>query len=911
MRFEPRQAPPSRLPQTEPRWIERPDELVEVVAPSDWTTARVEAWLAWADGLPTDFPAGDLPAGLAPGAPVDPLLAEGPGRHARRLAAWGWALGVFDSAADADAFGGEFFALMARGLVSPGPSLTFGARAHPFAPDPARPPPADFPDIASRAFRALVASNPPRGPIVDRLVAVTDAVLRCEGERDACADPAANQALARAAWAARGVGAPDADIADAIALGRDGFPAELGEAPGDAIIARADRAAVIAKDVPATLAARFGWWTGGLALAFSPRDAAALGRAGIAPRAAVSVLAILEDAELAAAVRLVVVALDIESSAGFCATPEAAYQRRDHRPLAIGLAGVSERLVAEGLGFCEDAGRERAAEIHALAAGAALAASADLAAKLGPYPAFGAEREVMMADLSRRVAHAARLADSPMAMRARELLAHAERAAAGPGLRNVQVTGAVEDPEMALRLGGLSLGPRPWPGPAGVAETADGQVFRVLSEPALAGLGRLGLDAGAARDHVLGRRTLEGAPAIDHAALTAKGFTDHEITAAETALAAAPSLAAAFAPSVIGVGFVRDVLGADREALARPGFDTLAAAGFTPSEISVAEAFALGADGLAGAAFMPPGLGDIFLGEAEINLELRLAMAEATSPFTCAPPILTLDLDFSASTAEAAALQARAAQAGARAQRLRRAGPPTDFALELPALPALEAHPTPPAPERVVERIVEAPRSRRKLPDRRKGYIQKAAVGGHKVYLHTGEYDDGELGEIFIDMHKEGAAFRSLMNNFAIAISIGLQYGVPLDEFVDAFVFTRFEPAGPVSGNDSIRSATSILDYAFRELGVSYLGRADLANIDPGELDADGLGGGEADEPQSALRLISKGFSRGAAPDNLVFLPLAARAADVCPACGDLALVRKGQSRICQTCGVRQARTGD
>jgi ribonucleoside-diphosphate reductase alpha chain len=118
-----------------------------------------------------------------------------------------------------------------------------------------------------------------------------------------------------------------------------------------------------------------------------------------------------------------------------------------------------------------------------------------------------------------------------------------------------------------------------------------------------------------------------------------------------------------------------------------------------------------------------------------------------------------------------------------------------------------------------------------RLPDRRKGYIQKAIVGGHKVYLHTGEYDDGELGEIFIDMHKEGAAFRSLMNNFAIAISIGLQYGVPLEEFVDAFVFTRFEPAGPVTGNDSVKNATSILDYIFRELGVSYLGRTDLAQV--------------------------------------------------------------------------------
>src|SRR6202034_808250 len=132
--------------------------------------------------------------------------------------------------------------------------------------------------------------------------------------------------------------------------------------------------------------------------------------------------------------------------------------------------------------------------------------------------------------------------------------------------------------------------------------------------------------------------------------------------------------------------------------------------------------------------------------------------------------------------------------------------------------------------ERIVERIVEKVerlRERERLPDRRKGYTQKAVVGGHKVYLRTGEYQDGRLGEIFVDMHKEGAAFRSLMNNFAIAISLGLQYGVPLEEYVEAFTFTRFEPAGFVQGNDAIKNATSILDYIFRELAISYLGRND------------------------------------------------------------------------------------
>jgi ribonucleoside-diphosphate reductase alpha chain len=168
--------------------------------------------------------------------------------------------------------------------------------------------------------------------------------------------------------------------------------------------------------------------------------------------------------------------------------------------------------------------------------------------------------------------------------------------------------------------------------------------------------------------------------------------------------------------------------------------------------------------------------------------------------------------------------------------------------------------------EKVVEKIVERVtvlRERERMPDRRKGYTQKAVVGGHKVYLRTGEYDDGRLGEIFIDMHKEGAALRSIINNFAIAVSLGLQYGVPLDEYVDAFTFTRFEPQGPVQGNDSIKYATSILDYVFRELAVSYLERFDLAHVDPSESGFDALGKGEQEgKPSSASQYVSKGLTR-------------------------------------------------
>ena len=192
--------------------------------------------------------------------------------------------------------------------------------------------------------------------------------------------------------------------------------------------------------------------------------------------------------------------------------------------------------------------------------------------------------------------------------------------------------------------------------------------------------------------------------------------------------------------------------------------------------------------------------------------------------------------------------------------------------------------------EKVVEKIVEritVLRERERLPARRKGYTQKAVVGGHKVYLRTGEYDDGRLGEIFVDMHKEGAALRSLLNNFAIAISLGLQYGVPLEEYVDAFTFTRFEPQGPVQGNDSIKYATSILDYVFRELAVSYLERFDLAHVDPSEAGGfDALGKGEDEgKPAPAQNFVSRGLTRSRT-DRLSVVSGGTTQADVARASG-------------------------
>jgi ribonucleoside-diphosphate reductase alpha chain len=864
--------------EAEMRWIERGQGFVEVLAPRSWTSVRVEAWLDWTGELADDDPP-ETPAGFALAPPGQPVLDGGPGRWARRLAAWGLARGVFDETAQAEVFRDELTAAVLAGVIGPGPQLAFGARVHPLAGDTAKAPAAtpvelDGPQFVERANALRAGQGLCAGLSrveAGRLAAVAEAVRRCEGEPTACASLEGNQALARAAWAARESGVCDASIADAIAMGGAGLApvsSEAGPALPD-LVAVARRDLLIANGALAVSAAALGWETGRLTLTFAGSDAEALALLEAAPRAVVNVLAFegpdgFDRPGFEDAVRLAFAALDIEGAAGFCASSTLAYRRHAARPVALGLAGVAELIVMRGLAYGGSQAQSIARELYEMAASVAATTSAELGG--------------------------------------------------GHGLR---IAVFEDDPEISLRLGGVSLGVSPWPGPLTWAETADGVMVRTLAEPALAAAARLGVDADDLIAAVLGRRTLEGSPAIGPGALIAKGFTTHELEAIEAALPSASQLREAFAPAVVGAGFVMDVLGASAEALEDPAFDTLAFAGFEADDIARAEAFIFGAPSPARAAGLPQSLIAAIAPGEEIGTPEMLAMTAAAESNADAPAEALLRLDFDATLEAAREAQRLAAASGVRAVQILRDPPPADFSLALSPPRADRSRPeAEPQPERIVERFIEVDRSRRRLPDRRKGYIQKATIGGHKVYLHTGEYDDGELGEIFIDMHKEGAAFRSLMNNFAIAISIGLQYGVPLDEFVDAFVFTRFEPAGEVAGNEAVRSATSILDYVFRELGISYLDRRDLASIDPKGLDADGLGRGDADAPirtQPASHFISKGFSRGAAPDNLVFLPVAGREAgpangrdaDVCPHCGDLALVRKGQTLRCETCGAR------
>ncbi|MBV9062806.1 MAG: vitamin B12-dependent ribonucleotide reductase, partial [Alphaproteobacteria bacterium] len=323
-----------------------------------------------------------------------------------------------------------------------------------------------------------------------------------------------------------------------------------------------------------------------------------------------------------------------------------------------------------------------------------------------------------------------------------------------------------------------------------------------------------------------------------------------------------------------------------------PDFDMLKVLGFSKTEIEATNLYVCGAMALEGAPHLRTEHLAVFdcanpcgrIGRRSLSVESHIRMMAAVQPFISGAISKTINMPNSATVEDCGESYMLSWKLGLKANALYRDGsklsqPLASQVLAFDAdheeddlLEQPQAQRAAIVSERIVEKVVERivrHRERERLPARRKGYTQKAVVGGHKVYLRTGEYEDGRPGEIFIDMHKEGAAFRSLMNNFAIAISIGLQYGVPLEEFVDAFTFTRFEPAGLVIGNDSIKNATSVLDYIFRELAVSYLARNDLAHVPPAHDEDLGHGDGRDKEEnsteiaQNLARVTSTGFVRG------------------------------------------------
>lgn len=811
----------------ESRRIERASTVASVLAPADWTDARIEAWLDWLEPR------------------LDPASArrlDTSGNIIEALAEWaaplitkGRELGVLSEADAALAL-----ASLQLGLAAP---------ALPTAPRPfdilfLSEPDATvrLDDFRRRARGARLASTA-LAAIDDALLAVRDAVIRCEGPREACTSPQTNPALARAAAQAHRCGAVHADIVSAI----EGEPlGAVADAEPLRLVVEAQRDLLAAGGSLAQQLAETSV-EGEVLIAFDHAEAIALSQTDLEARVQLDVEAVLALVGTEATSALSDIARVWTILAALIAHPQPR--------MAFGLGGLADTALRLGLENPSELARQVAETVRT----AYISASTALAKHLGH-------------------------ADDVQTHHA--------------GLRLF-----LSEPEPALRLGLGSFTH------IDRYQTEDGEEAPRL-RPALAkAISRKGGDLESAERHLFGTRTLAGDTPVNHEALHELGFTELELEGLEMALAHIDQLDEAFRSPVLDAGFIHDVLGLDAEA-----GSILPLLGFSADDIAETQAQVLGH-------------GDLSTWDAPAGLAAWLSMspADVTDELVSAidgssdtPTPLVIELDWDETLLDGSRAISHAAREGVRALTLRRASPPADLAFDFDAVAdapvrtaVVEEAPSSP---RVIERVVERDRTRRKLPDRRKGYIQKAAVAGHKVYIHTGEYEDGELGEIFIDMHKEGAAFRSLMNNFAIAISIGLQYGVPLDEFVDAFVFTRFEPAGRVTGNDSIRSATSILDYIFRELGVSYLDRTELANAAPTA--GDGLDSAEG-EPETvpATRFISKGFARGATPDNLVVVPFGKKPASpapaavspdatACPACGDFALQNRGGGWVCDSCGV-------
>ena len=631
------------------------------------------------------------------------------------------------------------------------------------------------------------------------------------------------------------------------------------------------------------------------------------------------------------AVRLWTMVLEISVLMAQFPSKEIAKLSYEYRTLGLGFANIGGLLMTNGIAYDSHEGRAICGALSAIMTGVSYATSAEMAKELGPFPGYAKNKDHMLRVMRnhRRAAYGAavgyeavHIAPVPLDETDcpdRDLILHARKAwdlavelGEAHGYRNAQATVVAPTGTIGLVMDCDTTGIEPDFALVKFKKLAGGGYFKIINQAVPEALRTLGYDATQIEkiiNYAVGLGTLQDAPALNHAQLRAKGFGDEQIATIEAGLASAFDIKFVFNKWTLGEEFCKSVLKISDDQLADYGFDLLSFIGFSKADIDRANIHVCGAMTLEGA----PGLKDehlpVFdcanacgrLGKRYLSVESHIRMMAASQPFISGAISKTINMPNEATVEECNAAYMLSWKLGVKANALYRDGSKLSQPLSTQLIAdeedeaedmveGLMAKPMIQRVETIVEKIVEIARGRDKLPGRRKGYTQKAVVGGHKVYLRTGEYDDGKLGEIFIDMHKEGAALRAMMNNFAISVSVGLQYGVPLEEYVDAFTFTKFEPAGQVQGNESIKNATSILDYVFRELAVSYLGRNDLAHVEASEMGFDALGKGTGSaEPKApasvpAQKFLSSGFVRNQNLSNVVVMPQGAATSAQSPA---------------------------
>jgi ribonucleoside-diphosphate reductase alpha chain len=637
--------------------------------------------------------------------------------------------------------------------------------------------------------------------------------------------------------------------------------------------------------------------------------------------------------------------------------PKIALLSYEYRALGLGYANLGALLMVMGLAYDSPEGRGVAAALSALLSGEAYAQSARMAAELGPFLRYADNREAMLRVIRnhRRAAcnapgedyeglHTPPQGIDPGACPA--YLLEAAKAAwdraldlgETHGYRNAQVSAIAPTGTIGLLMDCDTTGVEPDFALVKFKKLAGGGYFKIINQsvpPALEALGYAPEQIDDIAAYATGRKTLAGAPGVSLADLEDRGFTPAALAAVEDAVKTAVGMDGVFSPWILGRDFVEETLGAPESVWSAPGVSLLRHLGFSAADIEEAERYACGTLGLEGAPHLKPEHLGVFdtatpsgkKGKRSIAWEAHIRMMAAAQPFISGAISKTINMPNNAGYEDVKGAYMLSWKSALKAVSLYRDGsklsqplsaltPGTDPLAD--AILALEQGPDYKNRPAGRDDAPPAQGRRRPLPNRRGGYTQKAKLGGHSIFIRTGEYNDGSLGEIFLDMHKEGAGFRSLLNSFAIAVSLGLQYGVPLEEYVDAFTFSKFEPNGVVQGHDYVKMATSVIDFIFRDLGISYLKRGDLGQIKPEDL----LDNGNKNESEKApaaaghSRVLADPQDGDPGPAVPLEAPPPPRSAaliaearvkgyegDPCPVCGSFTLVRNGACMKCDTCG--------
>ena len=604
----------------------------------------------------------------------------------------------------------------------------------------------------------------------------------------------------------------------------------------------------------------------------------------------------------------------------------------EYRTLGLGYANIGGYLMSNAIPYDSKEARSLCGAITALMTGVSYSTSAEIAGELGPFPGYKSNAKHMLRVIRnhRKASKGENLDYESLNTKPVQLVAadcpdnylyesaktswdKALSLGEKNGYRNAQSTVIAPTGTIGLIMDCDTTGIEPDFALVKYKKLAGGGYFKIINRSipiSLQKLGYLESEIKEIEQYIIGTPDLQKCPHINNASLCEKGFTEEKLELIEENLKNTFDISFVFNAYALGEEFCKEQLGLKSNEITDINFNMLEALGYTKEQIEEANLYCCGSMTIEGAPNIKEEHLSIFdcanpcgrIGKRSLSTASHIKMIAAAQSFISGAISKTINMPNDASIDDCKESYLLSWKLGVKANALYRDGSKLSQPLAAKLSAELEDEQIEEIEKTVVSQASNqakaadlakqlvnnlqtgSKRERKRMPDRRKSYTQKATVGGHKVYLHTGEYLDGTIGEIFIDMHREGAFLRSLMNNFAIAISIGLQYGVPLEEFVEAFTFTRFEPAGAVQGNTKIKNATSILDYIFRELAVSYLGRNDLAhvsedtyvNLDLGRVTEEGVASLDWEKANQAMNLVrgvaSSGYVRGHFPDNLVQL---------------------------------------